>query len=79
MGFGDIKKKTRKLFIKDLANEVKLFDTINKNGKNIPYKIDKKTEIMNGNKQLECCPASKDTKEIMQLLKKLKVIFLLQK
>ena len=42
-GFGDIKKEDKeKLFIKDLANEVKLFDTINKKWKDIPYKIDKK-------------------------------------
>jgi|2_EtaG_2_1085320.scaffolds.fasta_scaffold61885_1 hypothetical protein len=44
-GFGDIKKEEKeKLFIKDLANEVKLFDTINKKWKDIPYKIDRKDQ-----------------------------------
>ena len=50
-GFGDIKKEDKeKLFIKDLANEVKLFDTINKKWEEIPYKIDKKDQDENWKK-----------------------------
>ena len=44
-GFGDIKKEDKeKLFIRDLANEVKLFNTIDKKWKEIPYKIDRKDQ-----------------------------------
>ena len=43
-GFGDIKSDDdEKLFIADLAKEIKLFDLINKNWKEIPFKRDKDT------------------------------------
>ncbi len=46
-GFGDIKAEEKeKLFIKDLADYVKLFKTINKTWYDIPYKIDKKDQTI---------------------------------
>ena len=40
--FGDVKKEDdEKIFIRDLAYSVKLFDLINKNWKELPYKRDK--------------------------------------
>ena len=49
--FGDIKKEDKeKLFIKDLANEIKLFNIINRKRTDIPYKIDRKDQDENWKK-----------------------------
>jgi len=50
-GFGDIKKEDKeKLFIRDLANEVNLFNIISKKWTDIPYKIDRKDQDENWKK-----------------------------